>query len=133
VVLGALAAAALLLLGTRTLDEAKVQAEVVRITQEQAGVAPTGVQCPDDVAVQAGATFTCTATLDGQPVTYSVRQDDDKGNVTISSGGFVVLPNIEDTLRQRVTDNTGLQTTAQCGRADQQVIVGGPGTTIAAP
>jgi hypothetical protein len=44
VVLGAVAAAALLLFGTRTLDEAKVQAEVVRITQEQAGVAPTRVQ-----------------------------------------------------------------------------------------
>jgi Domain of unknown function (DUF4333) len=75
VVLAGLGVGALVLFGSRGLDPRSVQQEIVRITQTAAGVAPTDVRCPDEITAQAGGTFTCTATVDQQPVTYEVRQD----------------------------------------------------------
>jgi hypothetical protein len=130
VVLGGIAAGALFLFGKPVLDEAKVQAEIVRITHNASGVDPTDVHCPANLPLHAGDVSTCTAQLDGQPVTYSVRQDDDKGNVHIQSAGFVVVDTIEKTLAQRVGENTNTTVTADCADG-KQVVVGGKGTTIA--
>ena len=49
--LAGLAIGALFLFGTKTLDETQVEAEIVELTEQSAGVAPTGVECPDDIAV----------------------------------------------------------------------------------
>jgi hypothetical protein len=41
------------------------------------------VVCPDEVTIESGATFTCTATTDdGRSAEIEVTQDDDQGNVT---------------------------------------------------
>jgi hypothetical protein len=129
VVLAGLAVGALLLFGKSTLDQSKIQSEIVRITQDAAGIAPTAVTCPSGVEAKAGNTFTCTATLDGQPVSYTVSQDDDKGNVHIQSSGFVAVPRIEQLLTDRVGAQSGVTVTAECADG-KQVVVGGPGTTI---
>ncbi len=130
VVLGGVATAALFLLAKPVLDEAKVQAEIVRITRDASGLEPTNVVCPPNVPLRAGDVTTCTAQLDGQPVTYSVRQDDDKGNVHIQSGGFVVVDKVEKTLAERVGQNTDTTVSANCADG-KQVVVGGKGTTFA--
>jgi hypothetical protein len=129
VVLGGLGFGALVLFGKPLLDEAKVQTEIVRITQEATGVAPTDVKCPSDIKLEAGATSTCTATLDGQPVTYTVKQDDDKGNVHINSSGFVAVDKIETVLGQRMKERAGVDVTANCADG-KKVVVGGPGTKV---
>jgi Domain of unknown function (DUF4333) len=66
----------------RSLDtqglEQTLQDELSRRLGIQASVA-----CPDDVEVQAGGTFTCTATSSGGVVTQlQVTQDDEQGNVS---------------------------------------------------
>lgn len=129
VVLGGVAAGALFLFGKPVLDEAKVQAEIVRITHDASGLEPTDVHCPADLPLHAGDVSTCTATLDGQPATYTVRQVDDKGNVHIESSGFVVIGTIQKTLAERVGQSTGTTATAVCADG-KKVIVGGKGTTI---
>jgi len=130
VVLGGLAAGALFLFGKPLIDETKVQAEIVRITRVASGIEPTDVRCPSDVPLQAGNVFTCTAQLDGQQVTYTVKQNDDQGNVHIQSSGLVVVDKIEKTLAERVTENTGVTTVkAECANG-KQVFVGGKGTTF---
>lgn len=130
VVLGGLAAGALFLLAKPVIDEGKVQAEIVRITRDASGLEPTDVRCPADVPLQAGNEFTCTAQLDGQQVTYTVKQNDDQGNVHIQSSGLVVVDKIEKTLAERVTQNTGVTTLkAECADG-KQVVVGGKGTTF---
>ncbi len=129
VVLAGLGIGALLLFGKPVLDEGKVQSEIVRITQEAAGVAPTDVKCPADVKLEAGGTSTCTATLDGQPVSYEVKQDDDKGNVHINSSGFVAVDKIESVLAQRMQEKAGVEVTADCA-GGKKVVVGGPGTKV---
>jgi hypothetical protein len=129
-VLAGIAFGALLMFAKPTLDEAKVQAEIVRITHDASGLDPTDVHCPTNVALHAGDVSTCTAQLDGQPVTYEVRQGDDKGNVHIQSSGFVVVDTIEKTLVERVGQSTDTTVTATCADG-KKVVVGGKGTTIA--
>ena len=68
VLLGGLGAAALFVFGPRTVDPASVQQEIVRITQTAVGVVPADVRCPAEIRAEAGGTFACTATVDGQPV-----------------------------------------------------------------
>jgi hypothetical protein len=67
------------------------------------GLAPTDVRCPSDVPLKAGNVFTSTAQLDGQQVTFTVRQNDDQGNVHIQSSGLVVVDKIEKTPAERAT------------------------------
>ena len=73
--------AALFLFGTKLLDTAEAEREIARITEEQVGLAPCDVTCPDDVTLQAGTSTTCTAPLVGQPFSYTVEQTDDEGYV----------------------------------------------------
>ncbi len=129
-VLAVLAGGALLLFGTKTIDRSSVESEIVRLTQEQAGVAPTDVRCPDDIEVAAGGTFSCTATLDGQPITYSVRQQDDQGNLYIDSADFIVISRAEESVSEHVLQVVpDVEVTADCADG-RQILVDGAGTEI---
>src|SRR3954447_8718217 len=68
---------ALLLFGTKTLDDAKLT-DLIATATTNAGAEASDISCPGDVEVQKGNTFTCTATVDGQQVTYQVTQTDDE-------------------------------------------------------
>lgn len=125
----AITAAVMFLFGAGTLDDSKLQAEIVRITQQSAGLAPTDIHCPANVAIKAGDVATCTAQLDGQPITYTVRQNDDQGNVSIQSGLFVVTDKAEKTLTDSISKETGLPATADCA-GGKHVVVGGRGTAF---
>ena len=64
------------------LDMATVEAEIASQLTARSGTGTT-VDCPDSVAIEAGTTFTCTATsTDGSTATVVVHQDDDQGNLT---------------------------------------------------
>jgi hypothetical protein len=65
---------------TPTLDETKVEAEIVRTT-EALGLTPADVVCPAGIPVAAERVDVCTATLEGEQVRYAVRQTDDQGTV----------------------------------------------------
>lgn len=68
--------------GRSQLDMATVESEIASRLSDRSGVATT-VDCPDSVAIEAGTTFTCTATAaDGSTATVVVHQDDDQGNLT---------------------------------------------------
>jgi type 1 fimbria pilin len=68
--------------GGDTLDTPKLETEIERGLEEQTDVVVQSVDCPEDVPIQTGATFTCTATADdGSTATIDVRQTDDQGNV----------------------------------------------------
>ena len=130
-ILAGLVAAALLLFGARTIDTVKAEAEIERLTEEEAGIAPTGVRCPDDVAIESGATFTCTANLDGQSISYTVRQTDDEGNVRIdSTSSFVLVGAVEESLRQQVGEDVGVEVLVTCDTDGRQVLVDGAGIPI---
>jgi Domain of unknown function (DUF4333) len=116
------------LLASPTLDTAKVEAEIVRAT-ESLGLTPTELECPGSIPVATGRVDTCSATLEGERVNYTVRQTDDQGNVNIRSSGFVVVSQVEALLRDQVGSRAGVEVVAECADGDR-VVVGGPGTTV---
>lgn len=131
VLLGGLGAAALFVFGARSVEPESVQQEIVRITQTAVGVVPADVRCPAEIRAQAGGTFACTATVDGQPVTYDVRQDDDQGNLTITYDRLLKVAEVEGVIAQQVGTDVEVAVNVECPPADRTVIVNAPGTTIA--
>ena len=131
VVLGGLGAGALHLFGTRTVEPASVQREIVRITEDAVQLTPTDVRCPADIKAEAGGTFACTATVDGQPVGYTVRQDDDKGHLTITYDRLIKVAQLESTLADQVGKDVDVAVNVTCEPTGRTVLVNAPGTPIA--
>jgi Domain of unknown function (DUF4333) len=131
VLLGGLGAAALFVFGQRTVEPESVQQEIVRITQTAVGVVPADVRCPDKIEAQAGGTFACTATVDGQPVTYDVRQDDDQGHLTINYDRLLKVDEVESVVAQQVGSDVEVAVNVDCPPAGRTVVVNAPGTPIA--
>jgi Domain of unknown function (DUF4333) len=68
---------------TKTLDGQQLDAKIASDMQSNLGIQGASVSCPDDVSVEAGGTFDCTATSpDGGTMTLEVTQSDDQGHVT---------------------------------------------------
>ncbi len=130
-VLGGLAVGALLLFGTKVLDTAEAERQIAQLTEDQAGVAPTDVSCPADIKAEAGATFTCSASLEGQPITFTVEQTDDDGNVQISNdNSFVDVASVEASLTQQLSEVAGVEVVSTCDAGGHSVLVDGIGTPI---
>ncbi len=74
----ALAAAAC----TKTLDTDGLEGELQAQVEQQTGSTISAVDCPADIEVETGGTFTCTAREEsGATFTIQVTQRDDQGNV----------------------------------------------------
>ncbi|MCV2487846.1 DUF4333 domain-containing protein [Geodermatophilus sp. YIM 151500] len=130
-VLGGLVVGAVLIFGTKVLDTADAEREIARLTQQQAGVAPTDVSCPADIEAAAGATFTCSGLLEGQPVSFTVRQTDDDGSVFVTSdNSFVDVAVVEAALTSEWTEVAGVDVVTTCDTAGHSVLVDGVGAPI---
>jgi hypothetical protein len=130
-VLAGLGVGAFLLFGTKVLDTAEAERQIAAIAQEQAGVTVTDVTCPEDVELAAGTVTTCTASLEGQEVTFTVEQTDDEGNVTIDSDQtYVHVADVEALLTEQFADSTGLEVVAGCDGGDHTVLVAADGLTL---
>jgi hypothetical protein len=69
--------------GGGQLDTDKVETEILNGIEAQTDVEIGSVECPDDVPMEQGNDFTCTATdTGGETAEVSVTQDDDAGNIT---------------------------------------------------
>lgn len=65
-----------------TISTDALEESIRRELKDVSGIEPTSVECPDEVEVEAGAMFECTATApDGTPATITATQVDDEGNV----------------------------------------------------
>jgi hypothetical protein len=130
-VLGGLAVGAVLLFGTKILDSAEAEHLISQATEDQAGVAPTDVSCPSDIEAEAGATFVCSAFLEGQPISFTVTQTDDDGNVEVTSvNTFVDVATVEAALTQQVGDAAGVEVMSTCHVNGHSVLVDGVGAPI---
>lgn len=131
VLLGAAAVTALVLLTPARLDVDDVRGEIVRVTQEEVGIVPVDVTCPETIDVAVGAVSTCTATLDGQQLAYGVRQDDDRGNLTITHDRTLLVAELEATTAGLLSEEVGEEIVVVCGAEERTVLVNAPGTPIA--
>jgi hypothetical protein len=131
VVLGGLLGGVLLLFGTTTLDSAEAERQIARLTEEQAGLAPADVACPTGIEAMSGATFACTASLDGQLISFTARQTDDDGTVRIDSDNtFVDVAAVEASLAEQWGEAAGVEVVSTCDAAGHAVLVDGVGTPI---
>jgi hypothetical protein len=131
-VLGGLVVGAILLFGTRTLDTAEAERQIAQLTEEQAGVVPTDVSCPADIGAEAGATFACSASLEGQPLSFTVTQTDDDGTIRITSdNSFVDIATVEASLTQQLGEAAGVEVVSTCDAGGHSVLVDGIATPIA--
>jgi hypothetical protein len=131
VVLGGLGAGALYLFGTRTVEPGSVEREIVRITEAAVQVTPADVRCPEGIAMQTGGTFTCTALVDSDAVTYWVHQNDDRGNLTITYDRLLRLDALERTVADKLTSDRRVAVTVDCGPTGRTVVRNTPGQEIA--
>jgi Domain of unknown function (DUF4333) len=129
-VLAAVGAGALFAFGPQTVEPESVEREIVRITETAVQVTPADVTCPEGIEAQAGGTFTCTGTVDSQPVTYWVHQDDDQGNLTITYSRLLRLDAVEQSIAAKVSSDVEVDATVDCGPADRTVTVNAPGQPI---
>jgi hypothetical protein len=69
---------------TRVFDATAVQTGVAKILTDDYGAEGVAdVRCPANVGVTAGATFTCDATIDSDPVKIPVRVTDGNGRYEV--------------------------------------------------
>lgn len=123
-VLAGLAVGAVFLFGSKSLDTAEAQSKIAALTKQQIGITPTDVSCPQDVGLEAGTTFQCTARLDGQPISYTVKETDAKGNVHVDSdNNLILVSKVEQSVAQQVGDEAGVRATATCDTGGKQVLV----------
>ena len=71
----------LVVFGEKKLDSADLESKLTTQAAENARIdeADVSVSCPDDVKVEKGTEFDCSATLAGQDVTIVVELTDDDG------------------------------------------------------
>jgi hypothetical protein len=130
-VLAGLAVGTVLLFGTKILDSAEAERLISQATQDQAGIAPTDVSCPSDIEADAGATFNCSASLEGQPISFTVTQTDDDGNVAVASvNTFVDVATVEASLTEQLGEAAGVEVISTCHTGGHSVLVDGVGTPI---
>lgn len=68
---------------TRYLDVERLETTLTDGLEEQTGAVIESVECPDEIPLEAGNEFECTATDDqGNTGTIIVTQDDDEGSIT---------------------------------------------------
>jgi len=72
---------------TKTLDSGGLEDQIKSLLADRGGPTVSSVTCPDDIKVQAGGTFTCTATDQNTTYTIKVTQADDQGKVDIEIVG----------------------------------------------
>ncbi|CAA9213706.1 MAG: hypothetical protein AVDCRST_MAG52-233 [uncultured Blastococcus sp.] len=130
-VLGGLVVGALVWFGSTVLDTAEAERQIGQLTQDQAGVAPTDVSCPADIEAESGATFTCSANLEDQPISFTITQTDDEGNVQIDSDNtFVDVGVVEASLDEQLGEVAGVAVVSTCDTGGHSVLVDAVGTPI---
>ncbi|WP_448624698.1 DUF4333 domain-containing protein [Geodermatophilus sp. URMC 64] len=123
VLIGGLAVGAILLFGSKTLDRGDAEQQVSAASEQLIGAPAEGVSCPADVEVEQGGTFTCTATLEGQDISFTVTQKDDQGSVGITADNTVVpVSAVADEVNSQVEAEAGVELTTSCD-SDRTVLV----------
>jgi hypothetical protein len=123
---------ALLLFGPTYIDDAKVEAGVSALTQDNFGVAAADVQCPSHVKAATGGTFQCTATVDGQHATFTVTQKDENGNVGIvTDQAYVPVSTVEGDVSDQVGADAGVDVQTSCDADGHTVLLVTDSTDVA--
>src|SRR3954469_13257305 len=128
ILIGGAVVGAIFLFGSKTIDQADAQQQVTQLGEQLIGAAPEGVSCPADVEVKSGGTFSCTATVEGQDVSFTVTQTDDQGSVEVTADNTVVKvtdveENISSQVEQAVDTDQMVNADTSCDAGGRTVLV----------
>jgi hypothetical protein len=113
----------------RPFDVAGAERQISADLASRTGLPSPVVHCPRSVTVQAGRSFTCTTSLDGQPATLHVSLTDAKGAFTSEPVEAVLLvAKAVAAIQSGIDRQTGEQATVDCG--SHIVLVEHPGDTF---
>ena len=91
----ALAAVTLFAVGcTKSLDTSNLESTLGSQVEDQLSITGVTVACPASLKVQAGTSFTCTATAPDSTFEVTVTQVDDQGSVTWKISGASASPSV---------------------------------------
>jgi hypothetical protein len=131
IVIGGLVVGAIFLFGPKSINRADAEKQVTAAAEQLIGVAPQDLSCPADVEVRAGGTFTCTASVEGQPVSFTVTQKDDQGTVEITTdNAFVAVAAVQDDISAQVEQAAQVTVTTTCDAGGRTVLVDPAGTQL---
>ncbi|NYJ06971.1 DUF4333 domain-containing protein [Petropleomorpha daqingensis] len=134
IVIGGLVVGAIFLFGSKTIVQADAQRAVADSGEQLLGVTPEDVSCPADVEAKNGGTFTCTGTVDGQDVKFTVTQTDDNGNIQVTTDNKVVkVSDVEENISQQVeaaASDEMVNADTACDAGGRTVLVDPNGETL---
>ncbi len=108
------------------LDGPRSEERIGERLAEAYDVAVGEVTCPDDVEVEEGATFTCTAAVGDEEVDVDVRQADGEGTLAVSSRSAILST-------ARVEEDIATTLADRFERDDVAVTCAGPEVRIEEP
>jgi hypothetical protein len=101
--------------GSSDIDSARLETAIQEEIEKSVTGATAEVSCPDDIKAEAGSTFDCTATVNGQQATIVVTQKDGDGNVSFESQqAFLFMDQAQDLVTNFVTENVPGTWTTTC-------------------
>jgi hypothetical protein len=108
-----------------TLDQnVLAQAITTNLTDTLGAGTALAVSCPAGVAIEQGATSTCSAVLDGQQLEFTVTQSDAEGNVDFAASAAVLdVVKLQTQTAQQYGAQKGGTWTADCGAAGRAFLV----------
>lgn len=77
--------------GPAVFDTERTEARIATSLADRFEVEVTSVTCPEEIEVEEGATFTCTAEVAGQEVEVDVEQRDGDGALEVSPRSAVLV------------------------------------------
>jgi Domain of unknown function (DUF4333) len=102
--------------GGKTLNMDNAKKFVGSSLAREVGQEPTEVTCPDSVKMEKGKSFDCTAKFGGPTATVTMRQDDEEGNVTVTSiTGILISKKAEAVIAKEVSSQVKAEITVDCG------------------
>jgi hypothetical protein len=102
--------------GGKKLNIDKAKEFIAGLLEKETGAKPT-VTCPESVKIEKDKTFECTAAwTGGATAKVTLKQDDDKGNVTVQSAtGILVSTKLEKQIADHFGKANNKHVDAACG------------------
>ena len=101
--------------GGKKLNIDKTKEFLAGLLEKETGAKPT-VTCPDSVKLEKDKTFECTAAFGAAIAKITIKQDDDKGNISVQSASGILISNkLEKQISEHFGKANNKHVDAACG------------------
>jgi len=102
--------------GGKKLNMEKAREFVSSALEKEIKQKPTNVTCPDSVKIEKDKVFDCTVSFGSAVATVSIRQNDEEGNVTITTiTGILIAEKLEKQISDAIGAKLNVHVTTNCG------------------